>query len=49
MRNTPVIIFINKMDREAKDPFDLLDDCLLYTSFLSIKSVHNSTCVASGC
>ena len=26
MRNTPVIIFINKMDREAKDPFDLLDE-----------------------
>lgn len=25
MRNTPVIIFINKMDREAKDPFGLLD------------------------
>lgn len=26
MRNTPVIIFINKMDREALDPFDLLDE-----------------------
>ena len=26
MRKTPVIIFINKMDREAKDPFDLLDE-----------------------
>ena len=26
MRNTPVIIFVNKMDREAKDPFDLLDE-----------------------
>lgn len=26
MRNTPVIIFINKMDREGKDPFDLLDE-----------------------
>ena len=25
MRNTPVIIFINKMDREGRDPFDLLD------------------------
>ena len=23
MRNTPVIIFINKMDREGRDPFDL--------------------------
>ena len=26
MRNTPVIIFINKMDREGQDPFDLLDE-----------------------
>ena len=26
MRNTPVIIFINKMDREVRDPFDLLDE-----------------------
>ena len=26
MRRTPVIIFINKMDREGKDPFSLLDD-----------------------
>ncbi len=26
MRNTPVIIFINKMDREGKDPFELLDE-----------------------
>ncbi len=26
MRNTPVIIFINKMDREGKDSFDLLDE-----------------------
>ncbi len=26
MRNTPVIIFVNKMDRETKDPFDLLDE-----------------------
>ena len=26
MRKTPVIIFINKMDREGKDPFDLLDE-----------------------
>jgi peptide chain release factor 3 len=24
MRNTPVIIFVNKLDREGKDPFDLL-------------------------
>ncbi|MDH5599648.1 MAG: peptide chain release factor 3, partial [Cyclobacteriaceae bacterium] len=26
MRNTPVICFINKMDREGRDPFDLLDE-----------------------
>jgi peptide chain release factor 3 len=26
MRSTPVIIFINKMDREGKDPLDLLDE-----------------------
>jgi peptide chain release factor 3 len=26
MRNTPVMIFVNKMDREGKDPFDLLDE-----------------------
>jgi len=26
MRKTPVIIFINKMDREGLDPFDLLDE-----------------------
>ncbi len=26
MRNTPVIIFINKMDREGQDAFDLLDE-----------------------
>lgn len=26
MRKTPVMVFMNKMDREGKDPFDLLDD-----------------------
>lgn len=26
MRNTPVIVFVNKMDREGKSPFDLLDE-----------------------
>ena len=26
MRNTPVIIFINKMDREGRDAFDVLDE-----------------------
>jgi len=26
MRKTPVIVFVNKVDREGKDPFDLLDE-----------------------
>lgn len=26
MRKTPVIVFINKLDREGKDPFDLLEE-----------------------
>ena len=26
MRNTPVIVFINKLDRSGKDPYDLLDE-----------------------
>ncbi|WP_339710098.1 peptide chain release factor 3 [Cyclobacterium amurskyense] len=26
MRNTPVICFINKLDREGRDPYDLLDE-----------------------
>ena len=26
MRNTPVIVFINKLDRPSKEPFDLLDE-----------------------
>ena len=26
MRSTPVIVFINKLDRPSKDPFDLLDE-----------------------
>jgi peptide chain release factor 3 len=26
MRKTPVIVFINKLDRDGKDPFDLLDE-----------------------
>ena len=34
MRDTPVIVFINKMDREGKDAFDLLDEI---ESKLSIK------------
>jgi peptide chain release factor 3 len=34
MRNTPVIVFINKLDLEGQDPFDLLDEL---ESKLSIK------------
>jgi len=34
MRNTPVIVFINKMDREGQDPYDLLDEI---ESVLNIK------------
>ncbi|MBF6596757.1 MAG: peptide chain release factor 3 [Fermentimonas sp.] len=26
MRNTPVMIFVNKLDREGKNPFDVLDE-----------------------
>ena len=26
MRRTPVIVFVNKMDREGRDPFDVLDE-----------------------
>ncbi len=26
MRNTPIIIFVNKLDREGRDPFDILDE-----------------------
>ncbi len=34
MRNTPVIIYVNKMDRDGKEPFDLLDEL---ESHLNIK------------
>ena len=36
MRNTPIITFINKMDREVRDPLDLLDE---------IESVLHLSCV----
>lgn len=26
MHNTPIIVFVNKMDREGRDPFDLMDE-----------------------
>jgi len=32
MRHTPVIIFINKLDREGQDPFELLDEIEKFTT-----------------
>ena len=26
MRDVPIITFVNKLDRQARDPFDLLDE-----------------------
>ncbi|NLO71642.1 MAG: peptide chain release factor 3 [Porphyromonadaceae bacterium] len=26
MRNTPIMVFVNKLDREGRDPFDLMDE-----------------------
>jgi replicative DNA helicase len=53
MRNTPVIVFINKMDREGRDVFDLLDkaetnlyeitDKHLRKNFSSISSILSRT------
>jgi len=37
MRNTPVMVFINKMDREGKDAFELLDEIEVYSK---LKFVH---------
>ena len=44
MRNTPVIIFINKMDREGRDPFDLLDEL---EQELEIKVPSSKVCIIS--
>src|SRR5436309_12187696 len=39
MRDTPVIVFINKLDREGRDPYDLLEEIdkelSIHTSLLS--------------
>ena len=35
MRHIPIFTFVNKMDRAAKDPFDLLDLSLIHISFFS--------------
>ncbi|NVO09545.1 MAG: peptide chain release factor 3 [Bacteroidales bacterium] len=45
MRNTPVIVFINKMDRNGKDPFELLDEI---ESELKIKVRPLSWPISSG-
>lgn len=45
MRNTPVIVFINKMDRVGKDPFELLDEI---ESELKIKVRPLSWPISSG-
>ncbi|MDR1895713.1 MAG: peptide chain release factor 3 [Prevotellaceae bacterium] len=45
MRNTPVIVFVNKLDREAKDPFDLLDEI---ESELTIKVIPLSWPIGAG-
>ena len=39
MRNTPVIIFINKMDREGRDPFEVLDE-LEEELKISVRPLH---------
>ncbi len=45
MRNTPVIVFVNKMDREGRDVFDLLDEI---ESNLNIKVRPLSWPISSG-
>ena len=38
MRNIPIIVFINKMDREGKDAFDLLDE-IEQTDFYGVAGI----------
>ncbi len=45
LRNIPVITFINKLDREGRDPFDLLDDI---EQSLSIKAIPLSWPISMG-
>ncbi|HON19227.1 MAG TPA: peptide chain release factor 3, partial [Salinivirgaceae bacterium] len=45
MRKTPVIVFINKMDRDSKDPFDLLDEI---ENRLSISTIPLSWPIGAG-
>ena len=45
MRKTPVIVFINKLDRESQDPFDLLDEI---ESKLEITTIPLSWPIESG-
>jgi peptide chain release factor 3 len=45
MRNTPVIVFINKLDRESRDSFDLLDEI---ENELKIKTIPLTWAIGSG-
>lgn len=45
MRKTPVMVFVNKMDRDGKDPFDLLDEL---EEELKIKVVPRSWPIGGG-
>ncbi|MDR2423358.1 MAG: peptide chain release factor 3 [Prevotellaceae bacterium] len=45
MRNTPVIVFVNKFDRDAKDAFDLLDEIEME---LQIKALPLTWAIGSG-
>ena len=51
MRNTPVIIFINKMDREGRDPFDVLDELEeeLQNQGSPAELAYRSGCPFQGC
>ena len=40
MRNTPVIVFVNKLDRDGKDPFEVLDEIEQELSIKEIGRAH---------
>ena len=39
LRDIPIVTFINKMDRETRDPFDLLDE-IEKTLALELRAAH---------
>ena len=46
MRDLPIITFVNKLDREGRDPFDLLDEIqlgLALTGLVARRSPKMST------